>query len=157
MPLQAMLGKFSNGDAFRKMQPPENNVVIVDLPAAADHNDHRDGINPMHDPDRQRVKNLLHFEKLLVRRVPVRHIASLRRPCTGTHIAESLDSINRRVEQFRVSVCSGPVHSRVAIVKLHKIPVFRHANIRIYAAWAGLTWVQFWESDRWFGKIMPAF
>ncbi len=60
MPLEAMLGVFPDCDAFRKMQPPKNNVVIVDLPAAADHDEHRDGINPMHDPDRQRMKDLLH-------------------------------------------------------------------------------------------------
>ena len=81
MPLEAMLGEFPDGDAFRKMQPSKNNVIIVDLPAATDHDEHRDGINPVRDPDRRRMKNLLHFLKALGESaVVVRQIVSSHRP-----------------------------------------------------------------------------
>ena len=46
-----------------KVQPAEQDLVVVDLPAARDHDDHRDGIGPVHDAERQRVKcarKLLH-------------------------------------------------------------------------------------------------
>src|SRR5579871_1665777 len=63
MPLQAMLGPLSDGDGFRKMKPAEKDFVIVDLPAAADHDDHRNGVDPVHDPDRQWMKNLSHLAR----------------------------------------------------------------------------------------------
>jgi len=40
-------------DPVGEMQPPEEHLVVVDLPAAADHDDHGDGVGPVHHPQRQ--------------------------------------------------------------------------------------------------------
>ena len=34
----------------------EQNVVVVNLPAAADHDENGGGVDPMHDPQRQRMQ-----------------------------------------------------------------------------------------------------
>ena len=53
----------ADGDRIRKMQPAEQHLVVIDLPAAADHDEHRDGIDPVHDPDWQWMKNLSHLAR----------------------------------------------------------------------------------------------
>ena len=60
MPLQAVLRPFSDYEAVGKMQEAEDDVVVIDLPAAADHDENSDGIGPMHDPERQWVQ-AMHF------------------------------------------------------------------------------------------------
>src|SRR6516162_1856832 len=46
MPLQPVLRPFADHDAVRKAQETENDVVVVDLPAAADHDEDRERIDP---------------------------------------------------------------------------------------------------------------
>ena len=53
MPLQRTLRLASDRDPLRKMQPAEQHFVIVDLPSAADHEDHRKRVDPVHDAHRQ--------------------------------------------------------------------------------------------------------
>src|SRR3954465_12500405 len=48
VPLQGPLLLAADGDPIGKVQAPEQNLVVVDLPAAADHDDHGNGIGPMH-------------------------------------------------------------------------------------------------------------
>src|SRR4051794_10601750 len=55
MPLQSVLGPDSDHHPFGKMQPAEQNFVVVDFPAAADQNDYRYRIDPMHDAQRERM------------------------------------------------------------------------------------------------------
>ena len=38
------------------MQPAKNYVVVIDPPAAADHDENRQRVDPMHDPHRQRMQ-----------------------------------------------------------------------------------------------------
>jgi hypothetical protein len=38
------------------MKPTENDLVVIDFPAAADHDENSDGIDPMHDAKRKRMK-----------------------------------------------------------------------------------------------------
>src|SRR5580658_2334866 len=52
MPLQAVLRPYANHDGVGKMQPAENYIVVIDLPAAADHDENGDRIDPMHDAQR---------------------------------------------------------------------------------------------------------
>ena len=56
MPLQPVLRPFADHDGIGKPQKAEQNVVVVDLPAAADHDEDRERIDPMHDPQRQRMQ-----------------------------------------------------------------------------------------------------
>ena len=59
VPLQPVLRPLADHDGVREMQKAEEDVVVVDLPAAADHDENGDRIGPMHDADRQRVQALL--------------------------------------------------------------------------------------------------
>lgn len=56
MPLQPVLRPFADGQVLGEMQPAEDDLVVVDLPAAADHDENGDGIGPVHDAQRQRMK-----------------------------------------------------------------------------------------------------
>ena len=56
MPLQPVLRPFADDEAVGKMQQAEDHVVVIDLPAAADHDEYRHRIDPMHDAKRQRVE-----------------------------------------------------------------------------------------------------
>src|SRR5262249_44334529 len=52
MPLQPVLRPFADHAGIGKTQKAEQNVVVVDLPAAADHDEDRQRIDPMHDAHR---------------------------------------------------------------------------------------------------------
>jgi hypothetical protein len=56
MPLQPVLRPRAGRDRIRKTEPAEQHVVVIDLPSARDHDEHRDRVGPMHDPDRQRMQ-----------------------------------------------------------------------------------------------------
>ena len=56
MPLQPVLRPFPDGEILGEMQPAENDFVVVDFPAAADHDENGNRIDPMHDPQRKRMK-----------------------------------------------------------------------------------------------------
>ena len=56
MPLQAVLRPFAERDRIGKPQPAENNVVVINLPSAHDHDDHGECIDPVHDAHRQGMK-----------------------------------------------------------------------------------------------------
>ena len=56
MPLQRALRLAADGDPVREMQPAEQHLIVIDLPPAADHDDHGDGVGPMHDAQRQRMQ-----------------------------------------------------------------------------------------------------
>ena len=56
MPLQPVLRPFADDEEFGEMQPAKNYLVVVYFPAAADHDEHGERIDPMHDPDRGRVE-----------------------------------------------------------------------------------------------------
>src|SRR6516162_7993855 len=49
MPLQSVLRPFANHDGIGKAQKAKQDVVVVNLPAAADHDEDRERIDPMHD------------------------------------------------------------------------------------------------------------
>src|SRR5262245_46775938 len=53
MPLQSVLRPFADHDGIGKAQKAEQNVVVIDLPAAADHDEDRQRIDPVHDAHRQ--------------------------------------------------------------------------------------------------------
>ena len=59
VPLQAVLRPFADHEAVGKMQKAEDHVVVIDFPAAADHDENGDGIDPMHDAKRQRMQAVL--------------------------------------------------------------------------------------------------
>jgi hypothetical protein len=52
VPLQAVLRPRAERDGVGEMQPAEDHLVVVDLPAAVDHDEHRDRVGPVHDADR---------------------------------------------------------------------------------------------------------
>src|SRR6516165_889515 len=56
MPLQPVLRPFADHDGIGKPQKAEQNVVVVNLPAAADHDENGGGVDPMHDPQGQRMQ-----------------------------------------------------------------------------------------------------
>src|ERR1700751_1482174 len=56
MPLQSVLRPFADHDGIGKTQKAEQNVVVVDLPAAADHDEDRQRIDPVHDAHWQRMQ-----------------------------------------------------------------------------------------------------
>ncbi len=56
VPLQPVLRPFADGQKVGEMQPAENHVVVINLPAAADHDENRDRVDPMHDAKRQRMQ-----------------------------------------------------------------------------------------------------
>src|SRR5215469_5909579 len=56
MPLQPVLRPFADHDGVGKAQEAEKNVVVVNLPAAPDHDENGGGVDPMHDPQRQRMQ-----------------------------------------------------------------------------------------------------
>jgi hypothetical protein len=56
MPLQPVLRPFADHDGVGKTQEGKQNVVVVDLPAATDHDENGDRIDPMHDAQRQRMQ-----------------------------------------------------------------------------------------------------
>jgi hypothetical protein len=56
MPLQAVLRPPTDREKVSELQPAKNRVIVVDLPAAANHDEDGQGVDPMHDPDRQWVK-----------------------------------------------------------------------------------------------------
>ena len=56
MPLQRALRLAADGHPIGKMQPAEHHLVLVDLPAAADHDEHGQRVGPMHDAERQRMQ-----------------------------------------------------------------------------------------------------
>jgi hypothetical protein len=49
VPLQAVLRPFADHQKFGELQPAEQYIVIVNPPAAADHDENRDCVDPMHD------------------------------------------------------------------------------------------------------------
>jgi len=49
VPLQRALRLAAQRDLLGEVQPAEQDLVIVDLPAAADHDDHRQRVDPVHD------------------------------------------------------------------------------------------------------------
>jgi len=51
--LQSVLRPFADDDGIGKAQKAEQDVVVVDLPTAADHDEDRERIDPMHDAHRQ--------------------------------------------------------------------------------------------------------
>jgi hypothetical protein len=53
-----MLRPRAERDRIGKVEKPEDNFVIIDLPAAHDHDDHGYSIGPMHDPDDDGVHSL---------------------------------------------------------------------------------------------------
>jgi hypothetical protein len=53
VPLQAVLRPFADHDGIGKAQKAEQNVVVVDLPTAADHDEDGNRIDPVHDAERQ--------------------------------------------------------------------------------------------------------
>jgi hypothetical protein len=53
MPLQCALRLAADRDPVRKMQPAEQDFVVINFPSAADHDDHRKRVDPMHDAHRQ--------------------------------------------------------------------------------------------------------
>src|SRR5262249_56741697 len=60
MPLQPVLRPFADHDGIGKPQKAEQNVVVIDLPAAADHDENGDSIDPMHDAERQWMEAVQH-------------------------------------------------------------------------------------------------
>ena len=56
VPLQPVLRPFADGEVFGEMQPTEDDLVVVNLPAAADHDENGDRVGPVHDAQRQRMK-----------------------------------------------------------------------------------------------------
>ena len=59
VPLQPVLRPLADHDGVREMQKAEEDVVVVNLPAAADHDENSNRVGPMHDADRQRVQAML--------------------------------------------------------------------------------------------------
>src|ERR1700741_3580099 len=53
MPLQPVLRPFADHDDIGKPKKAEKDVIVVDLPAAADHDENGNRIDPMHDAERQ--------------------------------------------------------------------------------------------------------
>ena len=49
---------FVDHDRHGEVQAPEDDLVIVDRPAAQDENDHRHGVDPMHDAQGERMESL---------------------------------------------------------------------------------------------------
>src|SRR5204862_4472808 len=58
MPLQRALRLAADRDPFGKMQPAEHHFVVVNFPSAADHDEHGNGVGPMHDPQWKWMKSL---------------------------------------------------------------------------------------------------
>src|SRR6516164_2758973 len=56
MPLQAVLRPSADHQEIGEAQPAEQNIVVVDPPAAPDHDENRNRVNPMHDAHAERVK-----------------------------------------------------------------------------------------------------
>ncbi|MFZ0352386.1 MAG: hypothetical protein WAM12_01815, partial [Pseudolabrys sp.] len=56
MPLQTVLRPHPNCEILGEMQPAENDFVIVYFPAAADHDENGNRIDPMHEPQRKRMQ-----------------------------------------------------------------------------------------------------
>ena len=57
MPLQGAFVLAADRDPIGEVKSAEQDLVVVNLPAAADHDDHRNGIGPMHDAHRQRMQS----------------------------------------------------------------------------------------------------
>ena len=58
VPEQALGGPAAEPDRVREVQEAEDDAVVVDAPAGADHDQHGDGVRPVHDPHRQRMQAL---------------------------------------------------------------------------------------------------
>jgi hypothetical protein len=56
VPLQPVLRPGPERNSIGKTQPTENDIVVVNLPSAHDHDDHGDCIDPMHYPNWQRMQ-----------------------------------------------------------------------------------------------------
>jgi len=59
VPLQAVLRPFANHQEVGKMQPAEKNIIVINPPAATDHDENRQRVDPMHDAQGQRMKEPL--------------------------------------------------------------------------------------------------
>ena len=73
MPLQRALRLAADGHPIGKMQPPEQHLVFIDLPPAADHDEHGERVGPMHDAQRQGMETARMRMRSVDLDTPVRH------------------------------------------------------------------------------------
>ncbi len=94
MPLQRALRLAADGHPVGKMQPSEQHFVFIDLPPAADHDEHGERVGPMHDAQRQGMETA----RVLLDRLdmPLRHPDVVRSGRCDSHRAPQILAARRR-------------------------------------------------------------